>query len=215
MPPPVPPALHDLLHATDDAARDEAWATLVSEHSRLLLKVASAKRGGYDATMDRYTYILDKLREQDFRRLRGYAARNAKFSTWLVVVARRLCSDFDRERYGRFREPGKSEPAAARRSLADLANAVQVNEELLPAEDDPEAAVDEAERSRVLEAALAALPAEDRLLVRLRYEDGVAVQEIRAAVGYPTVFHVYRRLKAIHAQLRRQLTHRGLRQAAG
>lgn len=215
MPPSVPPALHDLLHAPDPAARDTAWGMLLEDYSRLLLKVASARRGGHDVTMDRYTYILDKLREQDCRRLRGYTARDAKFSTWLVVVARRLCSDFDRERYGRFREPDKNESAVARRSLANLANAAQVNEELLPAEDDPEAAVDAAERSRVLEEALAALPAEDRLLVRLRYEDGVAVQEIRAAVGYPTVFHVYRRLKAIHAHLRNQLVHRGLRQPTG
>jgi len=101
MSPPVPPALHELLHAASPAARDEAWGTFVTEHSRLLLKVASAKRTGYDATMDRYTFILDKLREHDCRRLRGYQPREARFSTWLVVVARRLCSDFDRERYGK------------------------------------------------------------------------------------------------------------------
>lgn len=214
MSPPVPPALSELLHASDPSGRDEAWAVLVAEHSRLLLKVASARRGGYDATMDRYTYILDKLREQDFRRLRAYQSRDAKFSTWLVVVARRLCSDFDRERYGRPREPGTAE-SAARRSLADLAGALQVNEELVPAPDDVAAATDVTERDRLLACAVAALPAEDRLLVRLRYEDGVSVQEIRVAVGLPTVFHVYRRLKAVHAQLRNALVRGGLTGAAG
>jgi len=210
MPSPVPPALHELLHGVDPAARDEAWAGLVGEHSRLLLKVASARRGGYDATMDRYTYILDKLREQDFKRLRGYERREARFSTWLVVVARRLCSDFDRERYGRFRESGASESAAARRALTDLANAAQVNEELLRAPDDIEAATQRAERDRLLSQAVADLPAEDRLLVRLRYEDDIAVREIRATLGYPTVFHVYRRLQAIHARLRDRLSRGGL-----
>jgi RNA polymerase sigma factor (sigma-70 family) len=214
MSPPVPPALGELLHASASSGRDDAWAALIAQHSRLLLKVASARHGGYDATMDRYTYILDKLREQDFRRLRGYQPRDAKFSTWLVVVARRLCSDFDRERYGRPREPGTAE-SLVRRSLTDLAGALPVNEELVPAPDDVVAAVDVAERDRLLEGALAALPAEDRLLVRLRYEDGVSVQEIRAALGLPTVFHVYRRLKAIHAQLRDALARRGLTRAAG
>jgi len=71
MPPPVPHALHALLHASDQPGREESWAALVAEHSRLLLKVASAKRGGYDATMDRYAYILDRLRPRWSSRCRG------------------------------------------------------------------------------------------------------------------------------------------------
>jgi RNA polymerase sigma factor (sigma-70 family) len=213
MSPSAPPVLQEVLHASDPQGCDEAWATFVAHHSRLLLKVASAKWGGYDATMDRYAYILDKLREQDFRRLRGYQPGDAKFSTWLVVVARRLCSDFDRERYGRPREPGTAE-SVARRSLAELAGAVQVNEELVQAPDDVAATLDVAERDRLLAEAVAGLPADDRLLVRLRYDDGISVQEIRAAVGLPTVFHVYRRLKAIHTQLRETLERGGLTRAA-
>jgi hypothetical protein len=50
----------------------------------------------------RYAYILEKLQDEDFRRLRGYVADGrAEFSTWLAVVTRRLCEDFRRQRYGR------------------------------------------------------------------------------------------------------------------
>lgn len=47
-----------------------------------------------------------------------------RLSTWLVVVARRLCLDAERQRYGRSRAEAASEPAAAhagRRRLVQLA----------------------------------------------------------------------------------------------
>src|SRR4029077_17415039 len=99
------PELSRLLDARTEAACDEAWTEFIRVHHRLLLYVARSGKPGTrndDATMDAYAAILDRLREDDFRRLRAFAADGrSTFVTWLVVVARRLCVDFARSRYGR------------------------------------------------------------------------------------------------------------------
>ena len=98
----LPSELRQLLNAPDDAERDNAWSRFLESYSPLLLHLARSLGGDYDAAMDRYTFMLARLRRDDFRKLRGYSADGrAKFSTWLTVVARRLCLDHYRERCGR------------------------------------------------------------------------------------------------------------------
>src|SRR5687767_15882967 len=84
--------------------QDDAWARLVEAHTDLLLRTARYFGGDHDAVMDRYAFILEQLRRDQFRRLRGYNPRDdATFDVWLVAVARRLCLDHHRHRYGRVR----------------------------------------------------------------------------------------------------------------
>ena len=74
---------------------------------------------GYDDALDPYAYMLDALRRDGCRRLRGFCANGrGRFSTWLVVVARRLCLDHHRLPVGRRRAGPGVGPAgvAARRS---------------------------------------------------------------------------------------------------
>jgi RNA polymerase sigma factor (sigma-70 family) len=98
----VPPHLSRLL--SGDGDRAVAWEAFVAEHSRLLLHVARTGTTKYDDAMDAYAYVLERLREDDYRRLREFAQDpRAKLTTWLVVVARRLSIDHYRRRYGRAR----------------------------------------------------------------------------------------------------------------
>ena len=62
MPGSPPSALARLLDASDEAAREAAWSQLVVSVSRLLLHVARSFGGDHDATMDRYTAVLEGLR---------------------------------------------------------------------------------------------------------------------------------------------------------
>ncbi|HSR14564.1 MAG TPA: hypothetical protein VLL51_02350, partial [Gemmatimonadales bacterium] len=111
MPDQLPRELTDLLQARDGPARDVAWEHFVAVHTRLLLYVARSIVHDHDATMDAYAVLLERLREDDARRLRGFAAEGrGKFTTWLVVVARRICVDWLRHRGGRPR-PGPSDGA--------------------------------------------------------------------------------------------------------
>jgi RNA polymerase sigma factor (sigma-70 family) len=202
-----------LLHVDDGQTLDRAWSEFVEEYGRLILYVARAQGGQHDDVMDRYTYVLEQLRRDDFRRLRGYVSDGrGKFTTWLVVVIRRLCMDELRSRYGRERG-GKAEAQRQRRELADLVGA-EVDVDLIAgAGAGPDEILQATELSDRLTAAVAELEPSDRLILRLRFQDEVPVSEIARALSLPSVFHVYRSLNRIYGQLRAALGESGVRDA--
>lgn len=209
----TPTELRRLLDASSDVERQRAWARFLERHSKLILKVAHESAQGYDGAMDRYTFVLERLRHDDFHRLRQYTANGrAKFTTWLVVVVRRLCLDHVRHVYGRPRSAAASEEQDARKKLVDF-----VMEEI-----DPERTVNHRENGKTdgavrrtelfgrLREALAVLPPDQRLALKLRFEDETPVSDIAKVLDVPTVFHVYRRVNKTLARLRRDLEQRGV-----
>lgn len=205
--------LDDLLNAST-ADRDRAWQMFVAAYTRLLLHVARSVCHDPDDTMDVYTFILEELRANDAARLRAFAQDGrSKFSTWLVVVARRLCSDFRRQRYGRSRdvssESARQEQLFRWRLYAFAGEDVELADLAAPL-----VAVDEQLSAREVRQALAAavdamLPA-DRLLLKLRFEDGLSAQQIAKVLRFPSPFHVYRRLDTLTKSLRRSLEASGV-----
>lgn len=212
----APPELRDLLRASGAAARDEAWSRFVARFSPLLLHTARTVAREHDRAMDAYAHLLEQLGEDDSRRLKQYLEDSgAQFTTWLVIVARRLCIDFLRQRYGRAPSTAsRMADHAARRRLEDLV-AVEIGEMVTLAE--PRAGPDEKLRRRdldiALRACLAQLPPAHRLLLALRFEDDLPVREIAKLLRYPTPFHVYRTLNTLLAGLRRSLATRGVADA--
>ena len=212
-----PAALARLFEARDAAARDAAWGAFVDAYSGLILQVARSTATNRDGAMDAYAFVLDQLREDDCRRLRGYSARSgARFSTWLLVVARRLCIDFHRRRYGRAQRSGDGDALATleratRRRLIDLA-AEQLDPDTLSdmQAGGPEAELRLAQLRRALAKALDALDSQDKLLLSLRFEDQRSAAEIARVVGLPTPFHVYRRLTRVLDALRARLVAEGI-----
>jgi RNA polymerase sigma factor (sigma-70 family) len=210
----LPPEVSGLLGASDPAACEAAWAAFVKVHSRLLLHVTRRVSRDYDTAMDAYAYLLEQLRLDDYHRLRAYAADGrSKFTTWLVVVARRLCLDHYRHRYGRARADsgGALVDRAGRRRLVDLL-AEHVDLGTIPdmTNPRPDTALLMAERMESLVAALATLDPRDCLLLKLRFEDDLSAREITALLRFPTPFHVYRRLNALFTVLRGRLRGRDL-----
>lgn len=213
----VPPTLRILLDAREQHEREQAWAAFVREYSRLIHHGAKAVADGYDATMDRYAFVLDRLEEDECRRLRTYESDgHTKFTTWLVIVARRLSIDFHRARYGRApaKTDGDTVPASAtsRHRLVDLVGAQMEIDELV---DDgattADAAISAAELRAVLAKAIATLSDHDRLLVKLRFEDDATAGEIAVLMGFNSQFHVYRRLKTIFRRMKKELERHGVR----
>ena len=103
------------------------------------------------------------------------------------------------------------ETLATRRRLLDF-----VTRELEPSRvpdssaSNPERQLREAELERALKSAVAGLGPEDRLLLKLRFEDEQPASRIARVLQFPSVFHVYRRLKQVLAFLRRQLERDGV-----
>ncbi len=204
---------------SSDPPTDAAWSAFALEYTALLLHVARSTARGRDDAMDAYAYLLERLSEDGCRRLRAYALDpRSKFTTWLVVVARRICIDYHRIRYGRIRD---SESARARdrrnsrRRLEDLAEEGEDADEVADENSiRPDREVEVAELSGELTSAVSSLPSADRLLIKLRFEDGLSAAEIAQVLRYPSQFHVYRRINSILSSLRTSLRSRGFETAA-
>jgi RNA polymerase sigma factor (sigma-70 family) len=208
----------DSLLTASPPERERAWQAFVAAYSRLLLHVARSFGRDRDETMDAYAFILQELRAQDSARLRGFSRDGrSKFSTWLVVVARRLCLDFRRQQYGRPREV-QSESARLdhvfRRRLCTLSGEDVELTELAASLVSPDDALAALELRQALATAFAALPTSDRLLLKLRFVDDYSAQQIARVLHLPSPFHVYRRLDALTKLLRRELVARGVESAA-
>ena len=202
-----PPLLENLLAA--EVPRDEAWTDFVQEYTRLLLHVARESSQDRDEAMDAYANILEKLREDGCRRLRAYSAHpQSQFTTWLVVVARRLCIDYHRQKYGRTCRGSNPEGdnRQTRRKLENLGDSVAIDDTVFDRNEiDIGLELEKAEQRSELEAVTSSLTAADRLLLTLRFEDELSAAEIADILGMPSQFHVYRRLRCILAGLKRQI----------
>jgi RNA polymerase sigma factor (sigma-70 family) len=135
-----------------------------------------------------------------------------KFTTWLIVVARRLCHDHHRHRYGRpqgqFRDV---DATATRRNLVDLIGP-ELDQDALPDGDGlraDSALIEQERRERLLEA-LSRLDAADRLILRYRFEDDLPVPRIAKLLGIESPFVLYRRIDRVLGTLRRELAAAGI-----
>ena len=160
--------------------------------------------------MDRYACLIEQLSQDDYHRLRVFAADGrSEFTTWLVLVAQRICLDHHRHRYGRDRSGSAAGAVrqAARRGLADLAGAV-IDISNLPDGDSLGAdhRVRAAETSDALNTAVTTLSPHDQMLLQLRFEDDLSMAEIARLLGHPTRFHTHRRLRRVLLSLRVQLS---------
>ena len=213
----LPPTLGALLGR--DPPSDEAWAAFAREYTALLLHVARSTSRGRDEAMDAYTYLLEKLSEDGCRRLRAYTVDpRSKFTTWLVVVARRICVDHHRAKYGRLRnEESKAERErlGLRRRLEDLTESGDYVDSI-PDEngENLSLALELAELSSELRCLRESLDPSDRLLLTLRFDDALSAAEIATIMRMPSQFHVYRRIHAVLADLRARLKSRGYMNAA-
>jgi len=216
----LPSRLTELLKASSQDAKDEAWEGFVAQFSKIILRAARNGSSSHDETMDRYAFALEKLRADEFGRLRGFKAYGrGQFTTWLFLVTRRLSVDYYRKQFGRTLEkaseggvqPDSNGEQTARRRLAGLL-AEELDPARLPdtASPDPEEHAWMEERRQILNEALDHLSPRDHLLITLRFVDDVSVRQIARAMSFNSPFQVYRRLKKILARLRLHLEERGI-----
>jgi RNA polymerase sigma factor (sigma-70 family) len=131
-----------------------------------------------------------------------------------VVVVRRLCVDFHRQRYGRTGnsgQPGVQVRGESRRLLEDL---VSDAEDLASVPDFTRGTITKeytaCERHHALERAMETLAPTERLLLKLRFEDGLTLKEIAQVPGFRSLSQVHRRLKSLLVKLRVELERAGI-----
>lgn len=83
-----------------------AWDLFVERYRRLIFAAIRHFTADHDEVMDVFARVCEALRADDLARLRRYLSQSdhrARFSTWLVTVARNLTVDWFRHRDGRRR----------------------------------------------------------------------------------------------------------------
>jgi RNA polymerase sigma factor (sigma-70 family) len=215
----LPPELAFLDAGLESMAREEGWSSFVAQYTRLLLRTAREFGGDYDGRMDRYQYVLDMLREDDFRRLRAFRpVSGSSMAPWLVVVARRLCLDHERSRSGRPRGEKPDESVLAQRRLRRAltlsgGGEFDPTDRLPTTAMSPEEEVREQELRRAVDRALSRLTPRQQLALRLRFEDGLSVGDVGEVLGLKSVFQVYRLLRSALSDVRKHLERAGVREA--
>jgi RNA polymerase sigma factor (sigma-70 family) len=135
----------------------------------------------------------------------------------LVVVVRRLCLDHQREKYGRNRDEDESREDG-HRMRGRLVDLVSDGSDITELVDTSAAGPDERVRAlqldQALKSAVAALEPDDRLLLRLRFEDDLSAPEIARIMACRSQFDVYRRLRHALEKLRNALIRRGIGDSA-
>ncbi len=74
------------------------------DHWPLINSIAGRRFADDTLAEEAALYVLNRLEEDDYRRLRAFSGR-AKFSTYISSICIRLLEDFSREKYGRLRPP--------------------------------------------------------------------------------------------------------------
>jgi RNA polymerase sigma factor (sigma-70 family) len=211
----LPQELASLLDAPDTATEERAWKAFLDEHSRLILHTLHRLGGDHDVVMDRYAYVIEQLSRDRHHRLRSYKPSvGSKFTTWLVVVVRRLGLDHHRRRYGSVptsNAGSTTDTRATRRRLLDLvAEGVDVENLAIQDGAEPDSEIRAEDLRLALSSALSRLDSRDRLLLKLRFELDLPARKVADLLGYPTPFHVYRRCNRLCGTLRDELVRRGV-----
>jgi len=107
-----------------------------------------------------------------WRKPDSYVAQRGRFSTWLTSVARNRAVDEIRSRNRRYRHETAS-PEQQERELPDAGD------------NDPALTAELADQRRLILAALAGLPVEQRQVIELAYFRGLTQQEIAESLGQP------------------------------
>ena len=177
-----------------------AWQKFILEYSNFIYRAITKYTDDYDEKMAVYLHVLEKLHEGRFERLRRFAFQ-AKLSTWLTVVARRLALDFLRAKYGRDFALKKihvvsidGEPDYTK-ILADMRN--------------PEAEMAAGERQKqrrqlegALRQAIEGLDDRERLAVQLVYFQEIKINEVGRLLQLPSAYKfLARTLKKIRIEM--------------
>ena len=250
-----------LLEGLSSPDAQPAWEVFLLQYSAILYQSVQASMQDADEIADCFVYACEQLAKDDFRRLLRFKPDGAaSFTTWLRVVARNLCFDWQRKVHGRPR-PFKSVqglsalelaayhsryerrlsrdetleglranwPATKMDDLIEMENRIEnflnplqrwilntrqqgrveitswsdsedsepVTAELIDPAPNPEAIVLDDQQRTTLHECLAVLSDEERLVVRLRFDEELSLKEISRLIGLGDPQRVHRLLSAI------------------
>ena len=188
--------IQEILQLINSRDYELAWELFLREYGNLTFQVVRHFETDADNAADCFQFVCEQLIDNSFRRLRKFKAEGpATFSTWLRAVTRNLCIDWRRKQFGRRRT---SEQLPQLTNLDDAAN-------ISDSQPNPEAHAIMLERSTLTRAALRRLESQDRLLLRLRFEEDLTLEQIAGLLHLGNAQRVDRQLKQILSRMRAEI----------
>jgi RNA polymerase sigma-70 factor (ECF subfamily) len=153
-----------VLRSSPGPAREAAFRELVRRHAATVRAVAVSVTGDGAAAED----VVQEVFLRVYQARERYVADRASFRTWLARIARNLALNARRD--------------GARRRARSTA---LLDSDAAPAAPDalPGEALEADDRARALRAAIERLPAAEREVLALRYQQGLSYDEIGEAMG--------------------------------
>lgn len=178
------------------------WETFLASYSDLIFQVMSILDRDPDNRSDSFLYACQQLHKNKFRRLRQFKPGGpARFSTWLRAVVRNLYLDWRRRRFGsRFWAPTVS------LDFQTKPGAVPLGEQLTSHHPDPEIVALLHERHAGLENALGKLEPSELLIVHLRYQEDLTLDQISRIIGLGSPQSVRYHLQGVLEKLKKALS---------
>jgi RNA polymerase sigma factor (sigma-70 family) len=170
-----------------------------------------------DSVSDCYLYVCEHLYRNEYRRLRRFVPGGpASFRTWLFLVARNLALDWRRKKYGRKKPVTtvshplglgsellpllRDEKLSSQMALEDISA-----EEIPDGRPDPESQAVSTEIQATLQKSVARLDGPSRLLIHLRFEQGLTLEQVARISGLSDAQTADRRIRSVLGVLRKEI----------
>lgn len=178
-----------LVHEFQHGDSQRAWREFLHTYAHVIVRVISYCERQEEDRADAFVFLCEQLHRNNCRRLRKFDLHGpASFTTWLHAVARNLCRDWRRKRFGRLRKDDagvdtndtRAEPQFPRLAWV---NCLSIDDEADPIDlpdpsPSPEALAEVRQREAALARAISSLPEEQRLAISLRIEEDLTLSEI-------------------------------------
>ena len=159
-----------------------------------------------------YVYVLDKLMEKNYARINAFQGRST-FKTYLVSITTRLTIDFYNHRYGKTSKKSNPEQPAPKKNRLKIVSIT--DQENLSDERRLEETVIDSEDKEVkkrlegiVKSHRSELSPEDRLLLKMKYEDNFKVSEIAEILNLDQK-KTYRKINTILSDFKEEFLKNG------
>jgi len=175
------------------AGREQAWRDFLQLYAPVIQQVVRLFEIDADSAADCFLFVCEHLAAGNFRRLRKFNPDGpASFPTWLRAVVRNLCIDWQRKVHGRSRSGAQVRPQMETLEAGAITDP----------RPDPEMRATDKQRKAALRKMVSRLPAPDRLLIRLRFEQELTLDQIAKLTGLKDPQTADRRVRRILESMR-------------
>ena len=185
----------------------------IKPHLKLIESICLKRFNYSEDGHECYVHVLGKLMENNYARVNAFQGRST-FKTYLVSITNRLAIDFYRHRYGKTSKKAADEQPVPKKNplkIVPIKDQESLSDKKLLEDDVIDNEVKETKNrlEALVKTHLSDLSPEDRLLLKMKYEDDFKVSEIAGILKLDQK-KTYRRINSILAAFRDKIMDEGI-----